>query len=92
MATKGRRKSSTFCLAAVLFFVSHFARTAESFRLKKTGRGEAAAGFQPGKIVFGNIFEKKSGVDAPAGDAAQSSAASTEGDVNYQGDYPGCGH
>ncbi|XP_056913927.1 thioredoxin reductase-like selenoprotein T1a isoform X1 [Takifugu flavidus] len=89
MATKGKRKRSSLCLAVILFFVSHFARTAESFRLSKTEKSAAAADFKPGRIVFGNIFDKTSGVDAPVEDGAHISPSSTEGDVNYQGDYPG---
>lgn len=89
MATKGKRKRSPLCLAVILFFVSHFARTVESFRLSKTERRAAAADFQPGRIVFGNVFDEKSRVDASVGDGAHISPASAEGDVNYQGDYPG---
>lgn len=89
MATKGKRKRSPLCLAVILFFVSHFARTAESFRLTKTERSPAAAEFQPGRIVFGNVFDEKSRVEARVGDGAHLSPSSPEGDANYQGDYPG---
>lgn len=89
MATKGKRKWSPLCAAVLFAFVLHFARTAQAFRLSKTGKGTAAADFQPGRIVFGDIFDKKSGVDVPVGDGAHISPSSTEGDVNYQGDYPG---
>lgn len=89
MATKGKRKRSPLCLAVIFAFVSHFARTAEGFRLSKTEKSAAAADFQPGRIVFGDIFDKKSRVDAPVGDGAHISPSSTEGDVDYQGDYPG---
>lgn len=89
MATKGKRKRSPLCLAVILAFVLHFAGTAEGFRLSKREKSAAAADFQPGRIVFGDIFDQKSGVNAPVGDGAHISASSTEGDVNYQGDYPG---
>lgn len=89
MVTRGRRKRSPLCLAVILFFVSHFARTAESFRLSKKERSTAAADFRPGRIVFGNVFDEKSRVEAQLGAGAHISPASTEGDGNYQGDYPG---
>lgn len=93
MTTKGKRTSATFCLAVILFVLSLFARTTECFRLRKTERRdrrrEAAAGFQPGRILFGNVFEKRSSVDAQARDGAHISPASAEDDANYQGDSPG---
>lgn len=96
MTTKGKRKSATLCLAVILFVLSLFTQTTECFRLRKTEKRDrrkeaaaAAAGFQPGRILFGNIFEKRSGVDAQAKDGAHVPPASAEDDANYQGDAPG---
>lgn len=83
MATKGKRKSSICCLLGILFFVSHFARTAEGFRLRKAERRAAAEGFQPGRIVFGNVFARRSSSAAQVRDGA------AERDADYQGDSPG---
>lgn len=99
MTIEGKRKSATFCLAVILFVLSLFAPTTESFRLKKTERRdrrrEAAEAFQPGRILFGNVFEKRTSVDAQARDGAHiSTASSAEAgeDANYQGDSPGYNH
>lgn len=99
MTTKGKQKSATLCLTVILFVLSLFAQTTECFRLRKTEKrdrrkeaaaaADAAAGFQPGRILFGNIFEKRSGFDAQAKDGAHVPPASAEDDANYQGDAPG---
>lgn len=97
MTTKGERQSATLCLAVILFVLSLFAPTTECFRLRKTEKRDrrkeaaasAAAGFQPGRVLFGNIFEKRSGVDAHAKDGAHVPPSSAEDDANYQGDAPG---
>lgn len=93
MTTKGKRKSATFCLTASLFALSLFAQATECFRLKKTERrdkqGEEAADFQPGRILFGNVFEKRSSVGAQAGDGVHVSPASADDDASIQGDSPG---
>lgn len=81
MATKGKRKSSIFCLAGILFFT--FARAAEGFRLRKAGGRAAAEGFRPGRLVFGNVFDRRSSSAAQVRDGA------AERDADYQGDSPG---
>lgn len=97
MITKGKRKSTTLYLAAALFLASYFAQTTECFRLRKTerreGRKEAVAvqttDFQPGRVVFGSVFEKESGPETQSVDGTKTSNASTEDDANYQADAPG---
>lgn len=104
MTTIGKSKHSTLRLAVIVALVAHCARSTEGFRLRKSerrdGRREADEGFQPGKIVFGNVFERGSSVEQvrdgdrdgdPDGDrdGAQTSPASSEEDATYQGDSPG---
>ncbi|CAG07642.1 unnamed protein product [Tetraodon nigroviridis] len=94
MTTKGKRESAAFLLAVILFVLSLFAQATECFRLTKTERRderrEAAADFQPGWILFGNVFVKRSSVDAQAGDGAHISPTSADDDANVQGDSPVC--
>lgn len=96
MTTKGKRESAAFLLAVILFVLSLFAQATECFRLTKTERRderrEAAADFQPGWILFGNVFVKRSSVDAQAGDGAHISPTSADDDANVQGDSPGYNH
>ncbi|XP_017278038.1 protein PELPK1 [Kryptolebias marmoratus] len=91
MMGKERRKSTTVCLAAAFILTCHLAQTTESLRLTKTerraARGDLDVGVQEGKIVFGEVVEKKSHVTDRAWEA--SSNASAEDETSYQADFAG---
>lgn len=99
MVPAGKRKSATFYLTAAVILTSYFAQTSDCVWLKKAGRrggrkeanGAGTLAVQEGKIVFGRVFEKGSGLESQVIDGTKksSSNASLEDDANYQADSPG---
>lgn len=97
MMPKGKRKSATVHLAAALILTCYLAQTIDCYRPRKTerreGRKEAdAAGttaVREGRIVFGRVFEKGSGLESQAGTKRSSSNASVEDEATYQADFAG---
>ncbi|XP_034411247.1 tyrosine-protein phosphatase non-receptor type 23-like [Cyclopterus lumpus] len=99
MTRKGKRKSAAVSLAVVVILMCCLAQTIDCYRLRKTerrkGRKEAEAsktiGVHEGKIVFGRVFKKGSGLESQAIDGTKklSSNASMEDEAAYQADFAG---
>lgn len=99
MVPTGKRKSAAFYLTAAVILTSYFAQTSDCVWLKIAGRrggrkeanGSRTLAVQEGKIVFGRVFEKGSGLESQVLDGTKksSSNASLEDDANYQADFPG---
>ncbi len=98
MMRKGKRKSATVYLAAAVILTCYLAQTIDCYRLKKTerreGRKEADAaktiGVREGKILFGRVFDKGSGLESQVIDGTKKSPnASVEDEAAYQADFAG---
>ncbi|KAM6920157.1 uncharacterized protein PEZ65_012191 isoform 1-T1 [Lycodopsis pacificus] len=99
MMSKGRRKSAAVYLAAAILLMCCLGQTVDCYRLKKKvireGRQEADSsktiGAQEGKIVFGRVFKKGSGLESQVIDSTKkpSSNSSTEHAAAYQADFTG---
>ncbi|XP_034559506.1 adhesive plaque matrix protein-like isoform X16 [Notolabrus celidotus] len=94
-----KRKSTSVCLAATVIFSCYLMQTIDCFRFKKTerreGQGEVdaakTAAFQEGRILFGRVLEKGSGLESQVIDGSKraSSNVSAEDDAAFQADSPG---
>ncbi|KAK9539147.1 hypothetical protein VZT92_004274 [Zoarces viviparus] len=99
MMSKGRRKSAALYLAAAVLLMCCLGQTIDCYRLKKTGRREGpkeadsseTIGVQEGKIVFGRVFKKGTGLESQVIDGTKkpSSNSSTEHAAAYQADFTG---
>ena len=100
MLRKGKRKSAAVAaLAAAVLLMCCLVQTMDCYQLRKTGRQkgrkEADAskmiGVQEGKIVFGRVFRKGSGLESQVIDGTKklSSNTSMEDEDAYQADYAG---
>ncbi len=98
MMRKGKRKSATAYLAAAVILTCYLVQTINCHRLKKTerreGRQDADAAktkaVQDGKIVFGRLFQKGSGLEEVIDETKKSSSnSSAEDEATYQADFAG---
>lgn len=98
MMHEGKKKLAIFNAAVAILLMSCFVRTADCFRLgkaerrdrRKEARGAIPIVAQEGKIVFGRVFERGSGLESQLKDGARKSVnASVEDDATYQADSPG---
>ncbi|XP_031698067.1 titin-like [Anarrhichthys ocellatus] len=99
MMSKGRKKSAAVYLAAAILLMCCLVQTIDCYRLKKTGRREGrkeadsskTIGVQEGKVVFGRVFKKGSGLESQVIDGTKkpSSNSSTEDAAAYQADFTG---
>nr|XP_040028288.1 vegetative cell wall protein gp1-like [Gasterosteus aculeatus aculeatus] len=85
-------------LAAAVIMTCCLAQTIDCYRLRKKERQEGRKGsdstkvtdVEEGRIVFGRVFKKATGLDAPViDDTKKPSNASSEDEASYQADFPG---
>lgn len=85
-------------LAAAVIITCCLAQTIDCYRLRKKERQEGRKGsdstkvtdVEEGRIVFGRVFKKATGLDAPViDDTKKPSNASSEDEASYQADFPG---
>ncbi|XP_040028287.2 uncharacterized protein LOC120816613 [Gasterosteus aculeatus] len=85
-------------LAAAVTITCCLAQTIDCYRLRKKERQEGRKGsdstkvtdVEEGRIVFGRVFKKATGLDAPViDDTKKPSNASSEDEASYQADFPG---
>ncbi|XP_062413813.1 uncharacterized protein LOC134105260 [Pungitius pungitius] len=98
MMRKGQRKSAALYLAAAVLMTCCLTQTIDCYRLRKKERREGreesdltkVPDVQEGRIIFGSVFKKATGVNAPvSGETKKPSNASSEDDASYQADSPG---
>lgn len=99
MMPKGKRRRATVCFAAAVIVTCYLAQTIDCYRPKKTERhegrrGAGAAktiGVQEGRILFGRVLEKGSGVETQIinGTKKSSSNSPVDDEAAYQADFTG---
>ncbi|XP_062413846.1 uncharacterized protein LOC119203208 [Pungitius pungitius] len=95
MMRKGQRKSAALYLAAAVLMTCCLTQTIDCYRLRKKERREESdltkvSDVQEGRIIFGSVFKKATGVNAPvSGETKKPSNVSSEDDASYQADSPG---
>ncbi|KAL6104528.1 uncharacterized protein ACO6RY_14240 [Pungitius sinensis] len=98
MTRKGQRKSAAVYLAAAVLMTCCLTQTIDCYRLRKKERREGreesdstkVTHVQEGRIIFGSLFKKSNGINAPVSDETKKpSNASSEDDASYQADFPG---
>ncbi|XP_030608643.1 proline-rich protein 36-like [Archocentrus centrarchus] len=86
--------SATVCLAVAVILMCYLVQIVDCYRLKKTERREGrkevgTLGARKGKIVFGEVLGKGSGLKPEVQDGKASANSSAEDETAYQMDFAG---